>query len=387
MSKQEINPFEKYFKEYLKSTKKRKGEILNIVIELTEMNRKSVIRRFRRLQLKDKYASDGRGRPCIYTPDSISALKDVWNLSGELCAELLHPNVNIYIEELKEKDNWHNSEEATDKLLAMSLGTMKNKINNFIAEYKKGKGISTTKPSHIKFIVKVFTGPWKDKDIGYGQIDLVVHSGSSLSGDMAYTLNFTDVHFLWIGLRAQMGKGEKVTCESLDYIKENMLPFPMTGIHPDTGSEFINWHLKKWADKNNIEMTRSRAGKKNDNMLVEERNGHVARKIMGYMRISCPEAVEVLNELYYVECLIHNYFTPVRRTIEKVKIGAKYVRKFDKAQSPYLRILNSDKVDDNVKEQLRKIYRTLSLVDLKEKSAKLKKEVIEKQKIYGDRLW
>jgi len=68
---------------------------------------------------------------------------------------LLHPNVEVYIKELKEKNNWHNSQEATDKLLMMSLGTMKNKVNNFVAEYKKGKGISTTKPSHIKFIVSL----------------------------------------------------------------------------------------------------------------------------------------------------------------------------------------------------------------------------------------
>ena len=387
MAKEKVNPFKKYSPEYIKASKKRKGEILDVITDLTEINRKSAIRKFRRLQLKDKYAEDHRGRPCIYTPDSISALKDVWNISGELCAELLHPNVEVYIKELKEKNNWHNSQEATDKLLMMSLGTMKNKVNNFVAEYKKGKGISTTKPSHIKFIVKVFTGPWKDKDIGYGQIDLIVHSGSSLSGNMAYTLNFTDVHFLWVGLRAQMNKGEIVTCKNLTYIKDNMLPFPMTGIHPDTGSEFINWHLQKWSVRNNIEMTRSRAGKKNDNMLVEERNGHVVRNIIGYMRISCPEAVEVLNELYYVECLIHNYFTPVRRTIEKIKVGAKYVRKFDVAKSPYLRILESTRVDDEIKEKLRNIYSTLSLVDLREKSAKLKKEVVEKQKIYGDRLW
>jgi len=387
MTKQEINPFKKYFKKYLKASKKEKGEILNIVTELTDMNRKSAIRKFRRMQLKGKYIDDHRGRPCIYTPDAIAALKDVWDLSGELCAERLHPNVDIYIEELKEKNEWNNSLTATDKLLKMSLGTMKNKINNFVAEYKKGKGKSTTKPTHIKFVVKVFTGPWDNTLIGYGQLDTVVHSGSSLSGNMAYTLNFTEVHFLWIGLRAQMNKGESVTCKSLNHVKDNQLPFPMTGIHPDTGSEFINWYLKKWTDSVNVDFTRSRAGKKNDNMLVEERNGHVVRKIIGYMRISCPEAVKVLNELYEVECLIHNYFTPVRRTIKKVKVGSRYVRTFDEARSPYLRMLASDRVSDDIKEKLKSVYETLSLVDLRKKSARLKKEVVEKQKLYGDRLW
>jgi len=145
--------------------------------------------------------------------------------------------------------------------------------------------------------------------------------------------------------------------------------------------------LKKWTDSVNVDFTRSRAGKKNDNMLVEERNGHVVRKIIGYMRISCPEAVKVLNELYEVECLIHNYFTPVRRTIKKVKTGSRYIRTFDKARSPYLRILASNRVSDDIKEKLKSVYETLSLVDLRKKSARLKKEVVEKQKLYGDRLW
>jgi hypothetical protein len=322
-----------------------------------------------------------------YTPDVTAALRDVWELSGELCAELLHGSTQLYGTELMRAHTWKHSDEATGKLHAMSVGTMKNRITHFWKIRRTQNGIGTTKPSHIKFIVKVFTGPWSEKPFGYGQLDTVVHSGSSLSGDMAYTLNFTEVHSLWVGLRAQMNKGEEVTRESLAHVRDASLPFPMTGIHPDTGSEFLTWNMKSWCEHEGIDFTRSRAGEKNDNMLVEERNGHVVRKIIGYIRISCPEAVALLNELYEVECLIHNHFTPVRKTLSKEKRGARYRRTFDTPMSPYQRVLASKEVTDDVKRKLKKQHAALSLVTLRLRASILKKEVYAAQKRYGDRLW
>jgi len=382
-----VDPFERYKKEYWKASKQRKSEIIKIVRELTHMHNKSIVRKFHRLQVKDPSKKDYRGRPLLYTKDCIAALKSVWNISGELCAELLHPTVAMYVEELMEAKKWAHGDIATGKLYAMSMGTVKNKIAQFNRIKRKGKGISTTKPSHIKFIVKVFTGPWRNKPLGYGQTDTVVHSGSALAGNMAYTLNFTEMQTIWICLRAQMNKGEVPTKESMEHIRSNMLPVEMTGIHPDTGSEFLNWHLKGWCDKHKIDFTRSRAGEKNDNMLVEERNGHVVRKVIGYIRISCVQAVKVLNELYEVECLIHNHFTPVRKTVEKIRIGAKMRRKHDTAQTPYQRMMCHKDTPKEVRARLKDEHESLSLVELRKQSAILKRRVYETQKRYGDRLW
>lgn len=66
------------------------------------------------------------------------------------------------------------------------------------------------------------------------------------------------------------------------------MPFPWLGAHPDTGSEFINAFVYGWCQQEKIELSRSRPGKKNDNMYVEERNGHVIRKFIGYLRLDCP---------------------------------------------------------------------------------------------------
>jgi transposase InsO family protein len=199
---------------------------------------------------------------------------------------------------------------------------------------------------------------------------------------MAYTLNFTDYKTYWIGLHAQMGKGQFVTVESLKYIKKYQLPFGMLSIHPDTGSEFINYHMKACCDELKIDMTRSRPGHCNDNMCVEERNGHVVRKKIGYIRIDCDESVIVLNKYYDKLYLLSNHFIAVRRTKEKVRIGSKYQRKFEIPRTPYQMVMVSNEISDIQKRNLKKIHESLNIFELQEDMKKLllKIQRIQKEK-------
>ena len=50
-----------------------------------------------------------------------------------------------------------------------------------------------------------------------------------------------------------------------------------------------------WCRQENIDFSRSRPGKKNDNMYVEERNGHVVRRQVGYIRLDTEKAVAALR--------------------------------------------------------------------------------------------
>ena len=350
--KTQVNPFNNYKKEYWKkkTTKQRKGEILDTIEELTGMNRKSIIRKFKKLQFTDNVSKKSMppvlGRPRVYDNNDVLALKYLWKVSGKVCGELLYPMISEYISQCKKYDKWDFNKNTEINLKKMSEATVKRKTVEF---YKKDKsifrkGVSTTKSSSIKTLIPIKTDSWFNSKIGDGQLDTVVHCGDSLSGEMAYTLNFTDYKTYWIGLRAQMGKGQFATVNSLIYIKENQLPFGMLSIHPDTGSEFINYHMKSICDELKIDMTRSRPSHKNDNMCVEERNGHVIRKKIGYIRIDCDEAVVVLNEYYDKLCLLINHFTAVRRTKEKVRIGSRYQRKYEKAKTPYQRVMESDDI-------------------------------------------
>ncbi len=384
-TKREI--FARYKDEYIKARNvkgKRKTltKIIDTVNSVTGMGRKSIIRAFNRLQMKDSCIEEHRGRSLYYTPDVTTALKDVWEAGGEVCGELLHSVVSEYVSIFQRDKMWTHDDEATGKLLSMSVGTMKNRVGNFLKARRKGRGISSTSPSQLKHIIPMFHGDWNVKLPGTGQIDTVVHCGHTLVGDMAFTLNYIDVSTLWDIMHAQWNKGQVATQESLSCITSR-LPWHVIEVHPDTGSEFINWHMKGWCDIQNIAMSRSRPNHKNDNMHVEERNGHIVRKYIGYIRLDCTEAVPVLNAVYAILCPYLNHFVASKRILEKIEVNGKWKKKYEKiAKTPYQRVLENEHIAIEVKEKLRLEHEKLNPAVMKKEIDRLKKVLYDTQRKY-----
>lgn len=376
--------FEEKLTEYVQAETKRKSEILDAVVEVTKLHRKSAIRRFRKLQLRDGSFPEGRGRPTYYTKEADAALYTVWEAANQPCGELLYPEIKEYVSILKRDAMWKHGDEATGKLLAMSEHTVRRRTAHLREKYAVCKGKSATKPSALKSIIPIFKGPWSNLPPGNGQLDTVAHCGDSLTGDFVYTLNYTDSATYWVLLRAQWNKGAEATKKSAQSVKERF-PLRIVQLHPDTGSEFINWVLKEWCDENNIKLTRSEPNRKNDNMYVEERNGHIVRKYLGYIRFDCPDVVPLINELYDVLALYLNHFQTVRRTLSKERVGAKYVRTYEKVpQTPYQRMLYHKDVSDEVKERLRAEHERLNPLGLKEKIDTLVTKIIKKQRDFAN---
>ena len=110
-----------------------------------------------------------RGRKIIYSIDVTLALKNVWELSGEICGELLHPMIGEYVDNLKRQTKWIYNEIITSQLLKISQSTVKRRLSRFIKIRDKRHGLSSTSPSALKAIIPIFTGPWKRKPPGWGQ--------------------------------------------------------------------------------------------------------------------------------------------------------------------------------------------------------------------------
>ena len=387
MAKQEI--FIRYKKQYFLAKKlqhggrKRLTRILDTVCEVTGLGRKSAIRKFNTLQTQDIHHEDGRGRPRYYTPDVTCALKELFEVGGEVCGERLHPMIKEYVAILQRDSMWNYGKEVTGKVLSLSLATTKRRIGLFIKAKKGGRGLSSTSPSLLKNIIPTFHGDWGTKLPGTGQIDTVVHCGHSLLGDLVYTLNYTDVPVLWVILRAQWNKGQFATQESLSHCK-NVLPFTMIEVHPDTGSEFINWHLKEWCDTEGISMSRSRPSHSNDNMHVEERNGHIVRTEIGYTRFDCKEVVTALNNVYDILCPYLNHFVASRRLIEKIEVNGKWKKRYEKiAKTPYQRVLENENISTAVTEKLGIQHATLNPLVMRKEVDRLKKILYDVQRKYG----
>ena len=366
---------------YLKASKAEKGRVLNALQRQAGMRRESIIRSFRRLQLKSVGDEKKRGRKTYYTADVCAALKEIWEAANQCCGELLHPVIPEYVSVFQRDGMWKHNDTTTGKLLAMSMATVKRRVSAW--ECLNGRrGISTTTPSAIKERVPLFQGSWLEVPVGMGQIDTVAHCGGSLAGDFAYSAGYVDVSSGWFAYRIQWNKGMAATKESLETIKQS-LPFPLLHIHPDCGTEFLNEMVMTWCTEGKIEVSRSRSYHKNDNGYIEQRNGHIVRRWLGYDRIGSRELLPKINRFYEFVCLYHNHFIAQRLCVgTKTLPNGKHRKVYEKkALTPHVRLCANPKVGEDVKTNLRKEHETLNPKILRDKLTRMKCDILKANRL------
>lgn len=381
--------FKEHLQEWLgaKGNYKKRGEIAAHIVFVTKCHPKSVARTFARIQKEDPAKEERRGRSRYYGHMVTAALRTVWEAGDYACGELLHPMIREYVTVMRRDEQWKHGDEETSKLFAMSERTTRRRVTDFRKEDGvKKRGLSGTSPSALKNIIPIRKGPWKDTLPGDGQIDTVAHCGESLAGSFIWTLNYTDIATYWTIIRPQWNKGQEATKESVVAMRER-LPFPLRAIHPDSGGEFINWVLKDWCDGEKIDLSRSEPYKKNDNMCVEERNGHVIRRYLGWERLDVLAVLPLVDELCDAVTLYVNHWKAVRRMTSKERIGAKYKRTYEKrAMAPYERVMAREDIAEEVKAKLRKEHESLNPLLLIKKIATLKKKIYETTKASRNRV-
>lgn len=142
------------------------------------------------------------------------------------------------------------------------------------------------------------------------------------------------------------------------------LPFTLLGLDTDNGTEFLNNTLLNYCRDGEITFTRSRSYKKNDQCYVEQKNGSVVRKFIGYDRFEGIAPCRILEALYAVLRLYVNFFQPSLKLVEKKRDGSHVSRKYDQAQTPCQRVLAADTVATEVKEGLKVQFDQLDPVAL-----------------------
>ena len=362
--------------DYLASNKAGKGEILNQLEATIHMNRQAIIRRLNVLAVRDVgWQKQHSGRKVTYGPRVTEALKEIWELADHICAERLHPQLSEYISVLKRCKEWNYPNDTTKLILTMSLGTVKDRIGSFPKVPRGSTG--TTKPSELKELVPIRKGPWGNPEPGKGEVDTVAHCGSSLIGDYAYTVQYTDVATIWTLLQAQWNKGMIATKESLKQMRDRC-PLTLTGFDFDSGSEFINYEVVPWCNTLTppILCTRTRPYRKNDHARIEQKNYTNVRHWVGYLRYDHSEQVQILNQLYLILEDYLNFFLPSMKCIKKERTGSKYKRIYDKPQTAYARVLAHPNISDEVKNELKEKYVKLNPKQLKKQLEQLQQRLI-----------
>lgn len=361
-----------YRKQYRRATKSQKSAILGFITEATGYSRKHVIALLNNpVRVKEKVVRTRRSRYAhMYKP-----LRKLWAACNFACGKRLKPFLPHLLRSLKRFKRIKVTKEDEALLLAMSAAT----IDRMLAPARKGlvpKGRATTKPGTLlKHTIPVRTfADWDDDRLGFLEVDLVAHCGETTSGEYVNTLDMTDVATGWTVCAAFMGRSEAYCLEAFKEATSE-LPFSLLGIDSDNDSVFLNAHFTRYCHANQLTFTRSRPYKKNDQCRVEQKNGAVVRKIVGYGRFDTFEQLEILRRIYGLLAFYQNYFQPSAKLISKQRIGARVKKKYDTPQTPCQRLLLRKDVPTQTKKALRKAFQNLDPVELLSSIQKLARQL------------
>jgi hypothetical protein len=245
----------------------------------------------------------------------------------------------------------------------MSAATMDRILKPVREAGKQGRrrsGINT--PLRKSIAVRTFND-WNDPPPGFFEMDMVAHCGKSVAGSHAHSLVITDIASGWTEAAAMVVREQTLITVTVEEIRVK-LPFPMLGLDVDNDSAFINETVVGYCKSRELELTRSRAYKKNDQAWIEQKNGAVVRKLVGYGRLEGAVATAALGQLHEVARLYVNFFQPSFKLKSKTRAGAKVTKKYHLPATPFERLLTDDRVTVESKKQLRQIFSTLDPVQL-----------------------
>ena len=142
----------------------------------------------------------------------------------------------------------------------------------------------------------------------------MAHCGPTLKGEFTRTVNLTCVFTGWVHTRSVRNNAHVHVLGALQAAVETV-PFAVSGLDFDNGSEFLNHAVIKWAAGADVYFTRSRPYKKNDQATIESKNNHLVRRYGFYYRYDTEEELRVLNRLWPLVNDRFNYLTPTKKPV------------------------------------------------------------------------
>lgn len=329
------------------------------------------------LAVRSRSGRSVRKRGRRYDEKVVTALLKLWRIMDYICGKRLQPLLPELVAVLERHNEFSCDRETKAKLLCISAATIDRLLKPERRKHEL-RGRSGTKPGTLlkkQIPIRTFAD-WDDLQPGFAEVDLVGHDGGVVAGEYCQTLDLTDVATTWTETMAVRNKAQARVFEALKKLREN-LPFPLLGLDSDNGSEFINDYLLAYCRAQKLTFTRSRPYRKNDNCFVEQKNYSVVRRAVGYQRYDTEVQLQLLNELYASLRLYTNFFQPTMKLQSKERVGSKVTKRYDRAQTPYQRVLAASPIGKAQKERLRAKYETLNPAALKRKITSLQNRLLK----------
>ena len=322
---------------YQQADKRERGRLLDEYCCTTGCHRKAAIRRLRRAPRAPRRAP---GRPRRYVAPALAPiLERAWLASDQLSGKLLHPIRPALLSALVTHHGLRVTPAVRAALTAASAATLDRLLRPLRRRRPRQPRRLAPALASLRAQVPLRTwSEWTGVAPGAVQGDLVLHCGESTAGRYCATLVAVDVATTWTELQALCDLHHQRVTGGIQQVHQR-LPFTLREWHSDNGSEFINACLLGWCQRRGIRFTRGRPYRKNDQAWVEQRNGLLVRRLVGYDRYSSRAAWAVLGRLYGLLRLQHNFFRPVRKLRSKHRVGSRVRKRYDAAQTPYQRVL------------------------------------------------
>jgi Integrase core domain len=317
--------------------RREKGRILDELTATTGWHRKHAIRalssvaasRTGRLQRCEETARTvngaaqsptGRRRKYAGARDALIAL---WEASDRVCGKRLVAMIPALLPALERHGRLQPTSEERGLLLSVSAATIDRMLIDVKMAAAGGRRRRVGFYSAIRREVPIRTfNDWGSPPPGFCEIDMVAHGGTSVAGSFIQTLTMVDIATGWTECLPLVARDGSLVVEAMTRA-QSLFPWLIRGADFDNDSAFMNDVVVPWCREQKIEVTRSRAYKKNDQAFVEQKNGAVVRRLVGYGRFDGVETARVMARLYAAARLHVNFFQPSFKLKEKASRGRK----------------------------------------------------------------
>jgi hypothetical protein len=348
---------------YRSAAGETKHQILTEFIAVSGYHPKSAIRILNRRDDGPRRRQT-RDRPRLYDEAIRQALIVLWEASDRVCGKRLKPLLRILIPSLERHGHLSLEQGIRVKMLAMSAATIDRLLRVPKAAMGKKKPRRVGPEIRRRVAVRTFAD-WNDPPPGSMEMDLVAHCGDVNRGSYVHSLVLTDIASAWTECTPIVVREKTLLVEALERVRVS-LPFPLRALDVDNGSEFVNETLIQYCIGHGIELTRSRPYRKNDQAWIEQKNGAVVRKMLGYRRFEGIAMAQVLARLYAASRFFVNFFQPSFKLAEKSRTGAQVTKRYHAPQTPCERLLGYQAVPEAMKTRLREVAEELDPLQLLE---------------------
>ena len=347
---------------YRLAVRVEKGRILDELCKVTGWHRKHAVRA---LAGESAIERDGpRQRKPAYGAIIKDALVALWEASDRICGKRLKVMIPTLLPALERHGRLKLDKAQRALVLGVSAATIDRLLIDTKIAAAGGKRRRVGFYSAVRREVPVRTfNDWNDPAPGFCEVDMVAHGGTSVAGSFIQTLTMVDVATGWTECMPLVTRESGLVVQAMERA-QSLFPWLVLGADFDNDSAFMNEVVVPWCRAQKIEVTRSRAYKKNDQAFVEQKNGAVVRRLVGYGRFEGIETARILVRLYAASRLHTNFFQPSFKLKDKRREGAKVIKRYHAPATPYARALAHPKLSKAVKKRLRELYRTLDPVAL-----------------------